>query len=165
MKQMRNLIHRFTRRTENGQTLAEFALIAPIFFLMIFGIVDLSRAFQSYVTIQEAARGGARYAVTGRIDCPGVAIQNRNNCILATVAERVKTLTRSNTITTTYRKWDYPAYADPPVQNDAGQQCDAVEIQVDYLYRPITPIFSKIIGNVTMVARERLVNEPFGTCG
>ena len=153
------------RRPENGQSLAEFALIAPIFFLMIFGIIDLSRAFQSYVTIQEAARSGARYAVTGRIDCTGVAIQNRNNCIVHTVDQRVKDLDGHTSITTKYRKWTYPAYADPPTENDAGQQCDAVEVEVDYTFHPVTPIMSRIIPDVPMQAKERLVNEPFGTCG
>ncbi len=152
------------RRSEVGQSLAEFALIAPIFFLMVFGIVDLSRAFQSYTTIQEAARSGARYAVTGRIDCTGVAIQNRDACIKHTVDVRVKGLSDAASITTTYRSWGYPAYADPPTQNDAGQQCDAVEVEVHYAYKPMTPIFSTLIGTVPMGARERLVNEPFGTC-
>lgn len=152
-------------RPEDGQSLAEFALIAPIFFLLIFGIVDLSRAFQAYVTVQEAARGGARYAVTGRIDCTGIAIQNRNNCIKQTVDVRVKDLDGHAGITTSYRKWTYPSYADPPIENDAGQQCDAVEVEVRYTFHPITPIMNRIIPNVPMQAKERLVNEPFGTCG
>lgn len=152
------------RRPENGQSLAEFAMIAPIFFIMVFGIIDLSRAFQSYVTIQEAARGAARYGVTGRIDCTGPAIQNRNNCIVQQVTNRVKDLNNHASATVSYRSWDYPTYADPPAQGNAGQQCDALEVQVNYTYIPITPIFSKLIGNIAMSAKERLVNEPFGTC-
>ena len=158
-------IRTLRRRREDGQSLVEFALIAPIFFLLIFGIIDLSRAFQAYVTIQEAARGGARYAVTGRIDCTGVTIQNRNNCIKHTVDQRVKDLDGHAGITTSYRKWTYPAYADPPTENNAGQQCDAVEVEVSYTFHPITPIMNRLIPNVPMDAKERLVNEPFGTCG
>lgn len=160
----KRFLARLWRRPERGQSLAEFALIAPIFFLMVFGIVDLSRAFQSYTTIQEAARSGARYAVTGRIDCTGVAIQNRDVCIRHTVDVRVKGLTDAASITTTYRSWDFPAYADPATENNPGNQCDAVEVEVHYAYTPMTPIFSKLIGTVPMGARERLVNEPFGTC-
>lgn len=165
MKMMNRWLRRFGRRPENGQSLAEFALIAPIFFLMIFGIVDLSRAFQAYVTIQEAARGGARYAVTGRIDCTGIPIQNRSNCIVQAVDVRVKDLNEHSAVATSFRKWTYPAYADPPTENDAGQQCDAVEVEVTYTYHPVTPIINRLIANVPMDAKERLVNEPFGTCG
>ena len=153
------------RRGEYGQTLAEFSLILPIIAIIIFGLVDMARAMQSYVTIQEAARDGARYAVTGRIDCVGPVIQNRENCIEQAVKDRVVGLNNVDTITTTWRRWDYPAYSDPPAENNAGLQCDAVEVQVNYTYQPITPIFRTLVRNsIPMVARERLVNEPFGTC-
>ena len=159
------MIRRLKSRGEYGQSLAEFSLILPVIAIVIFGLVDMARAMQSYVTIQEAARDGARYAVTGRIDCTGPSIQNRENCIEQAVLDRVDSLNNVDTITTTFRRWDYPAYADPPAENDAGEQCDAVEVQVNYTYQPITPIFRTLVRNsISMVARERLVNEPFGSC-
>jgi Flp pilus assembly protein TadG len=162
---MKSIVGWLKRRGEYGQTLAEFALVLPIITIIIFGLVDMARAMQSYVTIQEAARDGARYAVTGRIDCVGPAIQNRENCIEQAVLDRVDSLNNVDTIATTWRRWDYPAYADPPAENNAGLQCDAVEIQVNYTYQPITPIFRTLVRNsIPMVAKERLVNEPFGTC-
>ncbi len=51
-----------------GQTLAEFAITLPILLLLLFGIVEFGRMFQSWVTLQNAARAAARYAVTGRYD-------------------------------------------------------------------------------------------------
>ena len=162
---MKNMLRWLKRRGEYGQTLAEFSFILPVIAIIIFGLVDMARAMQSYVTIQEAARDGARYAVTGRIDCVGPVVQNRENCIEQAVIDRVDSLNNVDTITTTYRRWDYPAYADPPAENDAGVQCDAVEVQVNYTYQPITPIFRTLVRNsIPMVAKERLVNEPFGTC-
>lgn len=153
------------RRGEYGQTLAEFSLLIPIITLVIFGLVDMSRAMQAYVTIQEAARDGTRYAVTGRIDCTGPSVQNRENCIEAAVANRTKHLPNTASINTSFRYWDYPAYADPAVENDAGQQCDAVEVEVTYTYNPVTPVFKQLVKNsIGMSARERLVNEPYGTC-
>jgi hypothetical protein len=49
-----------------GQTLAEFAISLPLLLILVFGIVEFGRMFQSWVTIQNAARAAARYAVTGR---------------------------------------------------------------------------------------------------
>jgi Flp pilus assembly protein TadG len=162
---MKNMVRWLKRRGEYGQTLAEFSLILPVIAIIIFGLVDMARAMQSYVTIQEAARDGARYAVTGRIDCVGPVVQNRENCIEQAVLDRVDSLNNVDTIATTYRRWDYPAYADPPAEDNAGVQCDAVEVQVNYTYQPITPIFRTLVRNsIPMVAKERLVNEPFGTC-
>ena len=44
-----------------GQSLIEFALILPLFVLIVAGIFDLGRAFYSSITITNAAREGARY--------------------------------------------------------------------------------------------------------
>ncbi len=51
-----------------GQALAEFALTAPLLLLLIFGIVEFGRAFQSWVTLQNAARAAARFASVGAVN-------------------------------------------------------------------------------------------------
>jgi hypothetical protein len=48
-----------------GQTLAEFAISLPILLLLLFGVLEFGRLFQSWVTIQNSARSAARYAITG----------------------------------------------------------------------------------------------------
>ncbi len=57
---------RSTRRRRSGQTLVEFALTLPILLLLLFGIIEFGRIFQSWVTLQNAARAAARYATTGQ---------------------------------------------------------------------------------------------------
>jgi len=154
------------RKREGGQALAEFALIAPIFFLLVFGLIDTARLYQSWVTIQHAAREGARYGVTGRTDCTGYSgAQTRPNCIEYTARLRSDNLANSATdLDVSVRNWQYPSYADPPTANSPGDQCDALEVQIDYAFSPSTPIISNIIGEVPITARERMVNEPFGPC-
>ena len=57
-----------------GQTLIEFALIAPVFFILLFGIIDFGLMLNNRITLEHAVREGARYGmVTG--DC--TAIQQR----------------------------------------------------------------------------------------
>ncbi len=149
---------------ERGQSLVEFALVAPVLAILIFGIVDLARLYNAWTTIQGAAREGARYGVTGRIDCD-IPSPNRLACIQFHAAQRAQPLTNSDTdLTVSVRSWDYPAYADPATENDPGEQCDALEVQVDYDFTPSTPLAGAIFGDVHLIGRERLVNEPFGTC-
>jgi Flp pilus assembly protein TadG len=155
---------RARRPQERGQTLAEFALIAPLLIVIVFGLVDMARAMQSYVTLQEAAREAARYAVTGRDDCAGPSTPTREDCIRETVRNRTSKLNNNSSVATSFRSWDFPAFADPPVEDSAGSQCDAVEVLVEYEYTPLTPVFSKLIGSVPISASERLLNEPFGSC-
>jgi Flp pilus assembly protein TadG len=52
---------RGTRRS--GQALVEFALIAPILLLLVFGLVDFARAWSAHHVIADAAREGARMLV------------------------------------------------------------------------------------------------------
>jgi hypothetical protein len=49
-----------------GQSLVEFALILPILLLLILGIIEGARIIWAYITVQNAAREAARYAVTGQ---------------------------------------------------------------------------------------------------
>src|SRR4051812_7577974 len=49
-----------------GQSLVEFALVAPILLLVIFGIIDIARLIQAQVTINNAARQAIRFAITGQ---------------------------------------------------------------------------------------------------
>src|SRR5436305_1125005 len=51
--------------SERSQGMTEFALIAPLLFLLIFGIVDFGRAIYYYVTISQAVDEGARVAIRG----------------------------------------------------------------------------------------------------
>jgi Flp pilus assembly protein TadG len=50
------------RGGSRGQALAEVALVAPLFFLMVFGVIDLGRVIWANDVAATAAREGARYA-------------------------------------------------------------------------------------------------------
>ena len=53
---------RIGRRRAAGQALVEFALVVPIFFLLVFGIIDGGRAIFSYNQMSQAARAVVRVA-------------------------------------------------------------------------------------------------------
>src|SRR5215212_5227487 len=54
---------RKNRTGECGATMAEFAIIAVVFFMIIFGIIEFGRLFYTHNALTDAARRGARYAV------------------------------------------------------------------------------------------------------
>jgi Flp pilus assembly protein TadG len=59
------------RRTfQRGQELAEYALIFPLFLLLVLVIVDMGRATYYYSVVQNAAREGARAGVVLDPDDP-----------------------------------------------------------------------------------------------
>ena len=50
------------RRRERGTALAEFALVAPLLLILLFGIIEFSIAFNRAQAVEAAAREGARLA-------------------------------------------------------------------------------------------------------
>ncbi|MGN0334309.1 MAG: TadE/TadG family type IV pilus assembly protein [Lachnospiraceae bacterium] len=50
-------------KDEKGQATVEFALILPIFILLVFGIIDFGWLFYNKIQVNNASREGARYAV------------------------------------------------------------------------------------------------------
>lgn len=51
------------RHNERGTTVAEFAMVALLFFTMIFGIIEFGRLLYTHNALTDATRRGARYAV------------------------------------------------------------------------------------------------------
>lgn len=51
------------RHSRFGQSMIEFAIMAPILFLLLLGTIDLGRAVYIYNSISEATREGTRAAV------------------------------------------------------------------------------------------------------
>jgi Flp pilus assembly pilin Flp len=54
---------RFCRKDRRGAAAVEFALVAPIFLLMVLGMVEVGRAIMVQQIITNASREGARQAV------------------------------------------------------------------------------------------------------
>ncbi|MEN6406418.1 MAG: TadE/TadG family type IV pilus assembly protein [Thermoguttaceae bacterium] len=54
---------RTCRRNRRGAAAVEFAIVAPLFFLLMFGMVEFGRAIMVQQVLTNAAREGARYAV------------------------------------------------------------------------------------------------------
>jgi len=58
----RSVLQRPGRREEDGQTLVEFAIVLPIFLLVVFGLIDAGRFVYTSSALSQAAREGARVA-------------------------------------------------------------------------------------------------------
>ena len=71
-----------------GQALVEFALVLPVFLLIVFGIIDVGRYVYMNNAFNQAAREAARYGSVEQwsYSCPAsvpVASQNRFTCTAA----------------------------------------------------------------------------------
>jgi Flp pilus assembly protein TadG len=53
-------------RGQRGQTMAEFAMVLPVFALLLFGVIQFGIAFNNYLALTDAVRAGARTAAVSR---------------------------------------------------------------------------------------------------
>jgi Flp pilus assembly protein TadG len=89
-------------KSEKGQSLVEFALILPIFLLLLFAILDFGRIYFAYLTIDHAGREAARAASIGSTDIEEVAVSNASSINLTEDQVTFTTLDGEATITITY---------------------------------------------------------------
>jgi hypothetical protein len=136
------------RRRTRGQGLVEFALIAPLFFFMIFVIIEGGRFIFYYHTLNHAVREGARYAIihgANAIDgCPsGPPAVNSTACdvdgdnVRKAVEEAAFGMVGAGELTI-----PNPTYYGPNGANNA--RGSNVTVSVSYDYPPILPLFPSI---------------------
>lgn len=59
----------FPEKTKSrGQSMVEFVIALPILLFVIFGIIEFARLTFAWMSVQNAARFGIRYAVTGEFN-------------------------------------------------------------------------------------------------
>ncbi|TRW89690.1 TadE/TadG family type IV pilus assembly protein [Candidatus Methylobacter oryzae] len=61
------------RNQQKGLYIVEFALVASLFFVLLFGVIEFARALFVWNTLTEATRRGARLAVVCPVDHASIA--------------------------------------------------------------------------------------------
>jgi hypothetical protein len=83
------MIIKVSRENQRGSTMAEFAVVAGVFFMMIIGIIEFSRLLYTHNALTDATRRGARYAVLHPENAPcvtNVVVYGETNINPATCA-------------------------------------------------------------------------------
>lgn len=69
--------HPFGAGSNRGQAMLEYAIVVPIFFFLVCGVMDFSRMFFAQMTLQDAVLEAGRFASTGNhLANPNNAQQN-----------------------------------------------------------------------------------------
>jgi Flp pilus assembly protein TadG len=141
--------------SRSGQSLVEFALVAPLFFLLVFGITDFGRLFFTQETLQFALREAGRYAVTGQ-HMPDLV----NGGNLSRVAS-IKAIAQQKAIGIDVSNI---SISSGGVANFAGNPGDTVVVSLTTNLRLITPMIGRFFGpnqTYTFTVQTVFRNEPF----
>jgi Flp pilus assembly protein TadG len=145
-------------RRERAQGLVEFAVIFPIFAILIFAVIDGGLVMGRYNNINNGAKEGARLAAVGGND-------------LGAVHDRIEQQTHGLLDGATTGCGGYAAASDAicvewftgPDGEQPGAVGSSVRVRVKYEFEPITPFLN--LGDWTITAcavqrTERPVNNP-----
>jgi Flp pilus assembly protein TadG len=154
--------------SRRAQSMVEFALLAPVFFLILLGVLDLGRAGFYFVVGSNLAREGARWASvynngTGLSNAAvsGIVSQQAN-------AEAIATFTMPGACGTTTPPQPPGALSacqTPAVGEmkffiqDMGGSPHYKKISTVYAFRPVTPMLSQITGTIYIVATSAMTVE------
>lgn len=161
-------------RNSRGQSLVEFALVLPIFLLLLFGLVDGGRLVYQHSVLSQAAREGARLASVeaswiGSVDA-GCGSTGGPVCPASATAMKIDIVSAANRMIApfaTVTSADVFVRCDPtggtPTGDWTGSSCSSnaagnvASVRVTGMFRPITPVIAQLIGNVSMSASTSMV--------
>ncbi|HET6381284.1 MAG TPA: TadE family protein [candidate division Zixibacteria bacterium] len=168
---MRRLLSHRRERRGRGQALVEFALVIPIFLLLLFGLIDMARIVYFNSTLSQAAREGARLAAVeaywvGRTEaycntdggpvCRADVTElradvlqaaNRMMTPFAAIADEDLHLSCDATTPPT-GAWSSPTHnCDTPTDR---QPQGLVSVRIAIEIEPITPMLGQIIGSLEL---------------
>ena len=143
------------RSAGRGQSLAEFALIIPVFLLLLMALIDLGRAVFVTNGLTNAAREGARLAIVNQ-DPDLVAIRAQD------MAFGVEITTAPADLVRYYRSGpdlDDVANNEPCDDSDVDHEiavgCVAVVV-TEASWQPITPLLGSVVGQLSLSSRSEL---------
>ena len=127
---------------ERGATAVEFALVAPVFFLLVLAIIEFGWHFFVQHTIQYATREGTRIALVGTtgIDAGGNPM-SREDTITSTIRDSAALAVDPEDLLISI----FPVgsgYADPggwETTINAGAGGDYMRVRTRYMYTFFTP--------------------------
>jgi len=116
-------------RKQGAQSLVEFALIMPMFFILVFGVIDFGMGLRAYISLSQATREGARYGIVGNTGGgSGTCISPPANTVRDKVCDTLDglNLDSGDTVAVTY-----------PTGNVPGE---SIHVVANYEYDFITPL-------------------------
>lgn len=108
---------------ENGQAIIEFALVLPIFLLLVMGIIDFGWLFYNSINVENSARNGARSAC---VEYTKVCYNEADN----TPVDETFTYYDINEEETTVQEQDILN----SIKNTLPSNVENVEISIEYTY-------------------------------
>jgi len=166
---------------QRSQSIVEFALIAPVLLLILFGIVDFGRVIYIYATLNQAVHEGARTAIRASPLLPtnnDVETAVKHHAVDVSLANPCPNGPITASVPPANQGWIYITEPDPPstaealsptLQDAPGGQMWAVsngscsatnpahdhaalQVTIRYNFVPFTPLIQQVTANNLIIS-------------
>jgi Flp pilus assembly protein TadG len=160
-------------RTSRGQALVEFALIVPIFILLLIGVFDVGRLVFASNDASHAARDAARFASVSPVDCDSIFYVVQHQSQLGAGVSVTVTYRAAPSFSSQNPGWSNvcPAYNPAtPYDNDpatgtmsatATKIGGEIRVSVSNPLSLATPVISTLLGGAITVNGSSTMNVTF----
>jgi Flp pilus assembly protein TadG len=122
-----------------GQAMVEFALIAPLLFIFLFGIIQFGITFGGEIGLSNAAREVARYASTAPANATSATITAQANMVLQ---RSIPGYNGSGVTTVSYCWYKDPTLPSTPLGSTYSQK---VIVSIKYGHTLFIPLVGRLI--------------------
>jgi Flp pilus assembly protein TadG len=170
-------MNRRSDQRRNGQALVEFALVIPIFILVLFGLIDMGRAVYANHTLAQATREAARLAATQAYWVGNPSAETTCNTAAGPVCPADVAALKANVDAAANRMavglgalppaqifiQCNASTSTPPTGSWTGSTCSSrsagslVSVRIAYTHTMITPIVGQIANNLSLSASTTMV--------
>lgn len=120
-------------KNDKGQSLVEFSILLPALLLLLMGILEFGLILNSYLTINNLAREGARLGI---VSASNIEISELINNISPNL-DKTKLIINIT-----------------PLEEGSRKSGDTIKVEVIYNYQVIIPIISNILNNVVVLKAQ-----------
>lgn len=145
---MQHIASSWRAARERGANLIEMALVLPFLLLLLAGVIDIGRAFYTYVSLTNAVREGARFAAR-------FPYEDNEGIITALVVARVREEPMESVP-------EDSIIVEQPIQGLGGAKGEPVTVRASLLF---DPILGGILGMDTITISTEATMRIFGVDG
>ncbi len=159
-----------------ASAIVEFAMIAPVFFLLLMGIMENGLIYFAGTTLQNATDNAARYVRTGQAQANGLTQAQFRARICADITPLLSCGANLQIDLEQYNDYTNASFVTPIDVNgnlkntlnnyQPGTACNVVLLRSFYVWNILTPMLSPFLTNMStgkhlITATAAFRNEPF----